>query len=394
MQTETDRLLQGFALASTHLMTIPDGQATVQAGLGALGSALEVDRVYIFEHHPHPQTGEWAASQRWEWVNEGVTPQIDHPALQNCPFADFFPRWFPILTQGQPIGGLIKDFPDNEQAILAPQGILSMLVVPIFIQDRCWGFVGFDDCHHERVWESSIQAALKSFAGTLGSAIARWKAEANAKELAARLQAAQRIAHIGNWELNLQDNALYWSEEVFRIFEVDPQQFGASYEAFLGLVHPEDRPLVEAAYGKHVSDRQPYELVYRLQCPMAGLSMFGSSAKPPMMLEAHPCFPRVRCRILPNRRKPNCAANAPKPVATPLPPRNPIHGESVCPTIAPAAVASQHHDVSAGDAPGPAPSVPSRLPAASTGRAPLVASSRKQAMPQGRPSVRPRFVAP
>lgn len=267
MQTETDRLLQGFALASTHLMTIPDGQASVQAGLGALGSALEVDRVYIFEHHPHPQTGEWAASQRWEWVNEGVTPQIDHPALQNCPFADFFPRWFPILTQGQPIGVLIKDFPDNEQAILAPQGILSMLVVPIFIQDRCWGFVGFDDCHHERVWESSIQAALKSFAGTLGSAIARWKAEANAKELAARLQAAQRIAHIGNWELNLQDNALYWSEEVFRIFEVDPQQFGASYEAFLGLVHPEDRPLVEAAYGKHVSDRQPYELVYRLQMP-------------------------------------------------------------------------------------------------------------------------------
>ena len=267
MQTETDRLLQGFALASTHLMTIPDGQASVQAGLGALGSALEVDRVYIFEHHPHPQTGEWAASQRWEWVNEGVTPQIDNPALQNCPFADFFPRWFPVLTQGQPVGGLIKDFPESEQAILAPQGILSMLVVPIFIQDRCWGFVGFDDCHHERVWESSIQAALKSFAGTLGSAIARWKAEANAKELAARLQAAQRIARIGNWELNLQDNALYWSEEVFRIFEVDPQQFGASYEAFLGLVHPEDRPLVEAAYGKHVSDRQPYELVHRLQMP-------------------------------------------------------------------------------------------------------------------------------
>jgi len=131
MQTETDRLLQGFALASTHLMTIQDGQASVQAGLGALGSALEVDRVYIFEHHPHSQTGEWAASQRWVWVNEGLTPQIDHPALQNCPFTDFFPRWFPVLTQGHPIGGLIKDFPENEQAVLAPQGILSMLESPV-----------------------------------------------------------------------------------------------------------------------------------------------------------------------------------------------------------------------------------------------------------------------
>lgn len=89
----------------------------------------------------------------------------------------------------------------------------------------------------------------------------------NAKEIAARLQEAQRIAHIGNWELNLQDNTLYWSEEVFRIFEVDPHHFSASYEAFLGLVHPEDRPLVEAVYGKHLSDRQPYELVHRLQMP-------------------------------------------------------------------------------------------------------------------------------
>jgi PAS domain S-box-containing protein len=267
MQAEIDRFRHIFALASTHLVNVHDGQASVQAGLGALGSALDVDRVYTFEFHPHPQTGEWAASQRWEWVNEGVTPQIDNPALQDFPLAEKLPRWFSVLTQGQPIVGLIKDFAENEQAILAPQGIVSTLIVPILIQDRCWGFIGFDNCHHERVWESGIQSALQSMAGTIGSAIARQRAEANATDLATRLQAAQRIAHIGNWELNLQDNILYWSEEIFRIFEVDPHQFGASYEAFLGLVHPEDRPLIEAAYGKHLSDRQPYQLVHRLQMP-------------------------------------------------------------------------------------------------------------------------------
>jgi hypothetical protein len=53
MQTETDRLLHGFAMASTHLMTIHYEHASVQAGLGALGSALEVDRVYLFELHLH-----------------------------------------------------------------------------------------------------------------------------------------------------------------------------------------------------------------------------------------------------------------------------------------------------------------------------------------------------
>jgi PAS domain S-box-containing protein len=261
MKTETDRLLQGFAIASNHLVNIHDGHASVQAGLGALGLALEVDRIYIFEYPLHPQTEEWAASQRWEWVNEG----IDNPALQDFSWAELFPRWFPILTQDQPLSGLIKDFPESEQAVLAPQGILSILVVPIFIQDQCWGFIRFDDCHQERVWESNTQSVLKSIAGTIGSVIARWQAEANAKNLATCLQEAQRIAHIGNWELNLQNNTLFWSEEVFRIFEIDPHRFGASYEAFLGLVHPEDRPLVESAYGKHISDHQPYELVHRLQ---------------------------------------------------------------------------------------------------------------------------------
>jgi hypothetical protein len=59
-----------------------------------------------------------------------------------------------------------------------------------------------------------------------------------------------------------------------------------------------------------------------------------------------------------------------------------------------AATASQHQAVSIESVPGAAPRAPSSAPAPSTGRAPLMASIAKQAMPQGRPSVRPRLVAP
>jgi PAS domain S-box-containing protein len=77
-------------------------------------------------------------------------------------------------------------------------------------------------------------------------------------------QEAERIAHIGSWELNLKTNDLYWSAEVFKIFDLEPETFGASYEAFLSAIHPDDRDLVNQAYAQHLRDRCPFDLVHRL----------------------------------------------------------------------------------------------------------------------------------
>lgn len=89
--------------------------------------------------------------------------------------------------------------------------------------------------------------------------------ESELRESEARLNEAQRIAHLGNWELDLVSNRLTWSDEIFRIFEIDPQQFGASYEAFLAAIHPDDRELVNHAYEDSLANRQPYDIVHRLQ---------------------------------------------------------------------------------------------------------------------------------
>jgi PAS domain S-box-containing protein len=81
----------------------------------------------------------------------------------------------------------------------------------------------------------------------------------------ASLLAAQRMAQIGNWQLDLVRNVLTWSNEIYRIFEIDPREFGASYEAFLAMVHPEDRDSVHRAYTESVRTRAPYEITHRLQ---------------------------------------------------------------------------------------------------------------------------------
>lgn len=80
-----------------------------------------------------------------------------------------------------------------------------------------------------------------------------------------RFNEAQRVGRVGSWELDLRSNVLEWSDEIFRIFEIDPTRFGASYEAFLNAVHPDDRERVNRAYVQSVADRQPYEITHRLQ---------------------------------------------------------------------------------------------------------------------------------
>ncbi|OAI16102.1 hypothetical protein A1359_08780 [Methylomonas lenta] len=82
-----------------------------------------------------------------------------------------------------------------------------------------------------------------------------------------RLNEAQRIAQLGSWELDLKSKRLFWSDEIFRIFEIDKSEFDASYEAFLEYVHPDDQDSVHQAYTKSLENRGPYEITHRLLMP-------------------------------------------------------------------------------------------------------------------------------
>lgn len=91
------------------------------------------------------------------------------------------------------------------------------------------------------------------------------RAEQELRHSEARLKEAERIALLGNWQLDLASKVLSWSEEIYRIFELDPQRFGATYEAFLNAIHPDDRDLVNHAYTESLANRTPYNIVHRLQ---------------------------------------------------------------------------------------------------------------------------------
>jgi two-component system, OmpR family, phosphate regulon sensor histidine kinase PhoR len=92
----------------------------------------------------------------------------------------------------------------------------------------------------------------------------RKRAEDALRRSEANVREAQEIARVGRWELDRVANKLTWSEGIFAMFEVSPEDFGASYEAFMAMVHPDDRAAVDRAYRLHVENKKPYDIEHRL----------------------------------------------------------------------------------------------------------------------------------
>jgi PAS domain S-box-containing protein len=92
-------------------------------------------------------------------------------------------------------------------------------------------------------------------------------AEEELRKSGTRLAEAQRIAKLGNWVWDIAGEGLNWSDEVYRIFGLAPREFRATYDAFIGMVHPDDRLKVQTAVDRAVSAREPYNIQHRIVRP-------------------------------------------------------------------------------------------------------------------------------
>ena len=78
------------------------------------------------------------------------------------------------------------------------------------------------------------------------------------------LSEAQHIAKMGSWVRDFSTNTLTWSDEVYRIFGVDPENFEVTYAAFLQRIHPDDVTLVQQAVDAALHTQQTYNIDHRI----------------------------------------------------------------------------------------------------------------------------------
>lgn len=173
---QRDRLLQAVAEAANYLLVEMNYETGIDKALAVLGEAAKVDRVYLFNNHPHPTTGEMVVSLQFEWTRFGLESSRQY--WQNQPYqCSKLERWYTNLSKGQSISGIAQEFPTAEQEFLTQYGIQSLLLVPLRLEDEFWGYLGLADCSKERHWSRHEESTLLTMAASISGARQRQQVE-------------------------------------------------------------------------------------------------------------------------------------------------------------------------------------------------------------------------
>jgi signal transduction histidine kinase/CheY-like chemotaxis protein len=154
-----DRFLHKVNLAATVLLNTKyqEFETSLYDCMDMMARAVSADRMYIWKNHM--EQGELYTTQIYEW-SQGAEPQQGNEYTVNIPYRNT--GWEEILLSGQCINSLVRDLSQGAQERLSPQGILSIFVAPVFLQEQFWGFVGFDDCHNERIFSDNEVSIVRS----------------------------------------------------------------------------------------------------------------------------------------------------------------------------------------------------------------------------------------
>jgi PAS domain S-box-containing protein len=150
----------------------------INSALAEMGNFSEVDRVYIFTYDFVNDT----MTNTHEWCSEGTLSQIKN--LQNLPNS-LVPEWVNAHKEGNIVYiPNILDFneSDNIRKILEPQGVKSLIAIPMIYSETCFGFVGFDAVKNYKQWSDSQISLLKLFAELLVNVQVKTRYEKRLKE--------------------------------------------------------------------------------------------------------------------------------------------------------------------------------------------------------------------
>jgi signal transduction histidine kinase len=179
------RYEQALAGCSKNLLSAVSGTVeqykVLNLALEQLRGGARTSRAYIFRNILEEGQVTYMGMHA-EVCAPAIPPQIDNPNNQKFPWSELPVEMFRMLEANNSFGGPVRRAFTSTPGLVEiflnqEQPLLSILCLPIFMDDRWWGFVGFDDCQIEREWDEQEILMLRTAAEMIGNTLQRWQAE-------------------------------------------------------------------------------------------------------------------------------------------------------------------------------------------------------------------------
>jgi len=197
---EQDELLKSLNNVSSTL--IEPGtyfEDSLQKAMWIIAEAVGVDRICVWKNNS-AEDGDYC-SEIFEWDSGDFKTSLKHGVLaENLKYNDKI-ILKEIASQGNSISLLVRDMESNLKDHLMARGIISVFIMPVFLQEKFWGFIGYDNYKKERLFTDNEELILRSASRTIVNAI-------NRNNIMERLEAAVTDANEANKQKNIALNSL------------------------------------------------------------------------------------------------------------------------------------------------------------------------------------------
>ena len=262
-----DAMLAAVALSAERFLLADDWRETIDEVLRHLGEAAGVSRAYVIR--VDDVDADHLATQLGEWCAPGISSQFANPTLQGASLERHgFERWVQQMGRHETVFGVVRRFPEMERWELERQEIVSIVALPIFVDGRWWGFVGFDDCVRERAWSRHELDSLRAVAGMLGAAEQARRSEVGRRDAEHRYrQLVEQNPAVTYTENHHPDGGTltFVSPQIRDVLGIDPDDLVRDRGRWWEYLHPEDRPQVRDANRVAFANGTEFDETYRMR---------------------------------------------------------------------------------------------------------------------------------
>ncbi|MEC5166678.1 PAS domain S-box-containing protein [Flavobacterium sp. PL11] len=227
-----------------------------------MGKATKSHRTYYYEKDLIKNV----ISQKYRWIAGNTTLTTLNSTLQNIPFEYFEELLEPLLNNDTYEANIETIKNPSLKSKLENLDVVSLILFPIFVKNKFYGFIGFDDTQKEKYWSDAEIRILRTLARNISSAIERITDE-NAiyeSEQKFRLLANNIPGTVYLSQFNESNQKIYVNDKIEKLTGYDKSKFIDGQLSFTDLIHPEDKKDIIEAKINAINNKIAIHLIYRI----------------------------------------------------------------------------------------------------------------------------------